>query len=157
MPRKDQFRSLANGTVDVLTAQITPTIEKEIRESTSGRGLAFSTPYFDGGITFYGKQEYVDCANRGDTTKATCSNRSARRPCTTGTTPTARIGSLLVIGGVRAAPRRQLSLAAPASDDNHTEAGFCSLEHVYHLCMLPTTGFKEAKPLMEAAAAVSDE
>ena len=71
-PFREQFPSIANGTVDISTAQTTPTMHRDIREPVSQQGVTFSTPYFYSGSTFVGIPEFVECAVQGDTLVGEC-------------------------------------------------------------------------------------
>ena len=73
-PFQEMFIAIANGDVDISTSQTTLTVDRDIHESSSHQGMAFSTPYFYYGTVFYGIPEYVDCADRGETVAGSCRN-----------------------------------------------------------------------------------
>jgi len=58
----NRFQQLHNRDVDVLLGRATHTIEREVRERTTGSGFAFSTPYFYDGMTYFGEDKFVECA-----------------------------------------------------------------------------------------------
>jgi len=58
----DRFEKLHGGDVDLLLYGDTYTIEREVREKTTGSGFTFSTPYFYDGLTYYGESKFVECA-----------------------------------------------------------------------------------------------
>jgi len=59
---EDRFQQLYDRTVDLLLFGDAHTIEREIRERTTGAGFTFSSPYYYDGMSFYGNETYVECA-----------------------------------------------------------------------------------------------
>ena len=76
MTFRDQFDAIVNGTVDVSTAQTTPTMERDILEPLSKYGMTFTTPYFYSGTTFAGVPEFVECVDQGETLQGVCRDLS---------------------------------------------------------------------------------
>ena len=72
IPWREQFISVANGTVDMTTSRTTPTMQRDIYELSSMHPMDFTIPYFYSGLVFYGLPEFVDCADRGDTLIGIC-------------------------------------------------------------------------------------
>ena len=73
---REQFDAVVNGTVDVSTAQTTPTMQRDILEPLSKYGMAFTRPYFYSGTTFAGVPEFVECADQGETLQGVCRDLS---------------------------------------------------------------------------------
>jgi len=64
MGADDRYERLVNHEVDVLFAGDTFTLEKSIREVTTGTtGLAFAYPYYTAAVIYLGPEAYVKCAN----------------------------------------------------------------------------------------------
>jgi len=57
-----RWKSLNNQVVDLLLLGDTHTIEREVKESSTGAGFSFSTPYNYDGMVYLGTKSYVDCA-----------------------------------------------------------------------------------------------
>ena len=76
MPFGEQFHALTTGKIDVSTDRTTPTIERDIVESSTNQGMTFTTPYLYGGGVFYGLENFVACADRGDTLLGDCRDLS---------------------------------------------------------------------------------
>jgi len=51
----DRFVKLNNGDVDMLASTTTVTLERDVKEPTTGQGFAFSTPMFHDQIRFVGR------------------------------------------------------------------------------------------------------
>jgi len=56
------FPALENRDIDLLIAGATHTLERNVREQSTGSGFAFSTPYFYDGLRYQGMDTYVVCA-----------------------------------------------------------------------------------------------
>lgn len=59
----DRYRRLLDRDVDVLYAGDTITLEKLVRESSTGSGLAFGYPYYQAAVVYAGLPSFVQCAN----------------------------------------------------------------------------------------------
>ena len=59
----NRFESLASGSVDILTAWTTHTMQREVKEPTTGLSFDFSPSYFYDGLGFGGSPSYVMCAD----------------------------------------------------------------------------------------------
>ena len=61
----DRFIKLHERLVDVLFAGDILTLDKAVREPTTGLKFLFGTPYFTSSIVYLGEQEYIRCASDG--------------------------------------------------------------------------------------------
>mmetsp|Transcript_35231 Transcript_35231/g.61868 ORF Transcript_35231/g.61868 Transcript_35231/m.61868 type:complete len:476 (-) Transcript_35231:287-1714(-) len=59
-----RFRLLNDRTVDLLLLGDTHTIEREVRERTTGAGFTFSSPYYYDGMAYFGNENLVECAEK---------------------------------------------------------------------------------------------
>ncbi|KAL7536394.1 hypothetical protein ACHAXR_007138 [Thalassiosira sp. AJA248-18] len=59
----DRYEKLIGREVDVLLAGDTFTLEKMIREPTTGEPLGFGYPYYSAAVVYLGLETYVKCAN----------------------------------------------------------------------------------------------
>ena len=59
----DRYRRLLDRELDVLFAGDTFTLEKLVREPTTGSGLAFGYPYYQAAVVYAGLPAYVQCAS----------------------------------------------------------------------------------------------
>lgn len=59
---EDRFQLLNDRKVDLLIRSDTHTIEREVREKTTGSGFAFSSPYYYDGMAYFGSPALVRCA-----------------------------------------------------------------------------------------------
>ena len=76
MPFREQFASIANGTVDLSTEETTHSMQRDIREPISHNGFMFSNAFFFSGTMFAGIPDFVDCADRGETLVGICRDLS---------------------------------------------------------------------------------
>lgn len=70
----NRFLMLQNGTVDMMSLQNTLTMGRDIRETSSLDGFAFSTPLVYTGLAFGGYPAFVDCADNLDDFNGDCRN-----------------------------------------------------------------------------------
>jgi len=61
----DQFIKLQERLVDVLFAGYVLTLDKAVKEPTTGLKFLFGTPYYHSSIVYLGEQEYIRCASDG--------------------------------------------------------------------------------------------
>ena len=54
VPAQERFQKLQNGDVDVLARVTTITMERDVKEKTTGHGFTFSTPMFHDSVRFVG-------------------------------------------------------------------------------------------------------
>mmetsp|Transcript_88181 Transcript_88181/g.172507 ORF Transcript_88181/g.172507 Transcript_88181/m.172507 type:complete len:206 (+) Transcript_88181:503-1120(+) len=54
---QERFQKLLNGEVDVLARVTTITMERQVKEPTTGKGFTFSTPNFHDSVRFVGPEE----------------------------------------------------------------------------------------------------
>lgn len=57
IPSAERFKALANGFVDIVAGLVTLNMERDVNESSTGKGHAFSEPMFYDGLTFSGLPE----------------------------------------------------------------------------------------------------
>jgi len=58
----NRFQQLHGRSVDLLLSRDTHTVEREVRERTTGVGFTFSSPYYYDGVAYYGSETFVRCA-----------------------------------------------------------------------------------------------
>jgi len=58
----NRFHQLLDRSVDLLLLGDTHTIEREVREKTTGSGFTFSSPYDYSTISYFGNETFVGCA-----------------------------------------------------------------------------------------------
>ncbi|KAL9179839.1 hypothetical protein ACHAXT_007809 [Thalassiosira profunda] len=58
----NRFESLYNRSIDLSLYGDTHTVEREVREKTTGAGFTFSSPIYYDGIAYVGNATYVECA-----------------------------------------------------------------------------------------------
>jgi general L-amino acid transport system substrate-binding protein len=68
----NRFTMLSNRDVDLLSAETTHTMGRDIFEENSKFGLTFSVPFAYTGLAFAGSPEYVDCADNLDSFSGSC-------------------------------------------------------------------------------------
>jgi len=67
-----RFSALTLGEIDVLSRITTITMERDVREPSTGVGFSYSLPTFHDEIHFSGRPPYGQCANDLDVTSAEC-------------------------------------------------------------------------------------
>lgn len=67
-----RFGALNNKEVDLLASVTTFTMERNIRESGTGVGFSFSTPYYYAGVGFAGVPPFSECADQLQNVTANC-------------------------------------------------------------------------------------
>lgn len=60
----DRFQMLHGRDVDLLLYGDTHTIEREVHEKSTGSGFTFSSPYYYDGLSYYGDESFVKCAEQ---------------------------------------------------------------------------------------------
>jgi len=60
---RERFPELAAGLVDILVGDVSHTLNREIREDSTGQGFDFSPPYLYDGLGFSGPLPYGLCAD----------------------------------------------------------------------------------------------
>ena len=66
MLASERFKVLQEKEVDVLARLTTWTMERDIKEPSTGVGMSFSSPYFHDGLKFGGVGLYAECADNLD-------------------------------------------------------------------------------------------
>jgi ABC-type amino acid transport substrate-binding protein len=64
---KDRFTWLNDDKFDVLIRLTTHTMERQVKEKSTGQGFAFSVPYLHNSLRFGGIPKYVECIDNNDT------------------------------------------------------------------------------------------
>jgi len=59
---QSRFHQLNNRELDLLLQADTHTLEREVKERSTGVGYTFSSPYYYDGLAFMGNETYVKCA-----------------------------------------------------------------------------------------------
>ena len=72
IPMPLRWESLQERTVDVVISRSTHTMGRDVLELSSEKGFAFSAPYLYDGLTFAGKNKFVDCADKLDSYFGDC-------------------------------------------------------------------------------------
>lgn len=63
---------LERGDIDVLARLTTHNMERDVYESTTGSGFAFTVPYLYNGLSYGGDPAFVGCADSRDVTTGNC-------------------------------------------------------------------------------------
>ncbi|KAL7547496.1 hypothetical protein ACHAWF_018338 [Thalassiosira exigua] len=61
---ENRFEKLRDRETDVQIQLETHTLEREVREPTTGEGFTFSSPYYYDGLAYMGNKSFVDCAEQ---------------------------------------------------------------------------------------------
>lgn len=72
LPASSRFQYLQDGSVDVLSRITTHTLERDVKEPTTGQGFTFTVPNYYDGLHFGGIPPYGQCADNLDTQSAEC-------------------------------------------------------------------------------------
>ena len=62
MTASTRFQKLQGRSADLLLSRDSHSIERETKERTTGAGFRFSSPYYYDGMSYFGTEELVNCA-----------------------------------------------------------------------------------------------
>lgn len=117
----NRFRLAGDGTMDVLAAPVTHNLGRDVREATSGVGLAFASTFFYAGLMFAGVQEYIECIDRLDVSTGVC--RDVKLCAAHGTTHVAIIRQQMPAAGAVIEDSTSACIARFAAGDVNAVAG----------------------------------
>lgn len=121
LPASSRFEYINDGIVDVLSRITTHTLDRDVKEPTTGQGFSFTVPNFYDGLRFGGIPPYGQCADNLDTSSEGCED--LRICVNAGTTTEQGVRSLFADDFIWVMPGGELSLMGLVTGDCNVVAG----------------------------------